>query len=237
MRIGARRSGTRVQWFTDQVGKSTHTFNLFLQPFCAQASRRCRRTGLVAASLGTSHGLAGYGSQWFGGAAFEVLLKYFERFDIVSWMDLLDKIKLVRSRPRDYGLDKEMTKAAGQLVFDVGRLTRIAPLNTPHSSIDLSSDEPTAIYWDFSGLYDMAGVVSRLALFSIFAAASNTERPEIDVSPIRASSLRRRPGNPTDRPSTRTDSTAPACGSAPAGSAPPPHHPPSISSPTRTAAA
>src|SRR3954452_14599076 len=51
-------------------------------------------------------------------------------------------------------------------------------------------------------------------------------RPKFDVKPIR-SSLRRRPGRPTDRPSTRTDSTAPTCSSTPADSTPPPHHLPS----------
>ena len=57
-----------------------------------------------------------------------------------------------------------------------------------------------------------------------------------DVKRLR-SSLRRQPGNPTDPPSTRTDSIAPVCSSTPAGSAPPPHHPPSTSSPSHKAAA
>src|SRR3954452_22447963 len=33
LQAGAARSGTPVRWFVDLVGRSTHTFNLFLQGF------------------------------------------------------------------------------------------------------------------------------------------------------------------------------------------------------------
>lgn len=173
IRAGASRSGTRVLWFVDKLGRNTHTFNLFLQPFWKLLTPM-QKAGLVGAALGSTHGLEGYGPQYFGGSAFELLVIVFEHFDVTSWVDLRDKIRLVMARPRGYGLSKKEAEAAGQVKNDVGRVARIPALNTAFSSIDLCSDEPQAVYWSFPGAYDMAGVISRLVLFSLFAAAENS---------------------------------------------------------------
>jgi hypothetical protein len=170
LQAGAARSGTPVRWFVDLVGRSTHTFNLFLQGFF-QAYAPMEMADFVGAALGSSHGLEGYGKQHFGSIAVRVLFEVFRRWQVGSWVELDGCIDAVLSSPPAHGLDRTTVLGATQLRNDVHRLAQIPALNHPTSTIDLGSDEPQAVYWSFPRKYATAGAICRMALYGNFAAA------------------------------------------------------------------
>ena len=174
--IGAARSGIRVKWFTNQIGRHSHTFVFHKQRFM-QRLDPSQKTALTCTALGVSHGLEGYGKQVFGGIAFAILLAVYERWEIENWIHLLDRINLVlrKKYAKACGLDEMTMRSATQLINDVGRLARIPAFNTPHSSIDLSDDEPEVVIWNYYGAYDLAGGMARAALFASFEAAQERD--------------------------------------------------------------
>ena len=170
LQAGAARSGTPVRWFVDLVGRSTHTFNLFLQSFFLSYAPM-EKADFIGAALGSSHGLEGYGKQHFGSIAVRVLFEVFQRWHVSSWKELDERIGTVLSSPRAYGLDKTTVLGATQLRNDVHRLAQIPALNHSTSTIDLGSPEPQVVYWSFPRKYATAGAICRMALYGNFAAA------------------------------------------------------------------
>lgn len=171
---GAARSGTRVRYFTLEPGQATHTFNVFVLPFFRRLTPM-QKALLIGAALGSTHGLVDYGPQHFGGNALELYVVVFEHFEVESFVDFVDKMRLVQATPSAYGLSKDGVKAASQAFNDVKRLARIPALNTPRSTIDLAPSEPQAEYWTFPASFDLAGAISRLVLFASFAATKTSE--------------------------------------------------------------
>ncbi len=181
--VAARRLDrmVKVRRFTVAPGRSTHGFALFNHRFWKTRLTPVQKASLVGVALGTTHGLEGYGTAWYGGAAYKLLLFVFQRYpDLGSWRELAEVLERITNQARKDELRNEFRVAGLQAWMDVDRLAQFEALNPPPGvdCIDLAEGfaEPQVVYWSFPGVYDMAGAIFRLALFSLFEAAGHCER-------------------------------------------------------------
>ncbi len=167
----------RIQKFIDRVGWPTSTYNVFEQRFWRPLTP-VQKAVVLAGVLGGSHGLAGYGKQWFGGAYVQVLLMVFSRCrNIRSWRGLAEAIieVIVRSNSEDCHAD--IRNAGLQVWLDVSRMAQVEAFNVVDNpnGIDLckSFEEPGIVYWCLPPAlsHDMAGCAGRLAIQGLIDAS------------------------------------------------------------------
>ncbi len=172
-----------LQLYYDQVGHATHTFNLFEQDFWSGLNP-LQRAGCIAAALGSSHGLTGYGPGWYEGAKFECFQRVFERWpNIRSFRELLDAVGRVIMHEKHDGLHPAIREAGLEGWLGARRLAAIEPLNVVGNAqgMRLSSSfrTPQVIFWRHSSAIenDIVGITCRLWIHSFFSAAAQSQRP------------------------------------------------------------
>lgn len=173
--------GLPVRWFTDRVGYSTFTLNLFEQRYWKRLTP-AQKASTIGAALGTTHGLSGYGNQWFGGSAFEVEQRTFERTDVKSFRGLSEAIHHLIIHGKRDDIHSDIRAAGLQAYLDTRRMASVQALNVvgnPHG-IDLCSvfETPQVLYFSLPSAvsHDVAGAIFRLVLFGLFDAAGHVSR-------------------------------------------------------------
>lgn len=186
LRSEAQRAGVPFKWFTTTPTWSSYVFNPFLQANW-QRFTSSQRVQIILTALSLDYGVD-YGRAFFTAMNETVLADLIRKRPMESFEDIYE----VLSRKEVYQtfgniLDWEKAR---HLIAIVNRLRMIHPLNlTPKSlpdrpevfqnAIDLSDllREPQVVYFFLKAPLEPLGTagVAKLALYSLFAAAADTQ--------------------------------------------------------------
>lgn len=167
----AQRS-PKVQWFVNQVGLSTHTFNLFEQR-AFRAGTPFQKASAIGMALGTTQRLDGPPHQFFGGASLRIYQQPFDfRHEIQNWRELAETInRIILASKRQTNIPAVIREHGSQAWLDSDRMASVEALNVVGNpeGIDCAAlfESPHLVYFCLPE-HETGGAVCRAMLRSIF---------------------------------------------------------------------
>jgi hypothetical protein len=186
-----RELGVRMplKFFSNQVGRTTHSFNPMAQPFWPKFDL-LTRTDILCGANGLTYG-TDYGAGYFSSANAAILHHTLKTFPHVNtFTELADCIGNVVSTAKKRELNPEIRKAGVHVHEVIKRLAACEALNvtamTGHErevvdeAIDLTQvfREPQLLYFHLSATLSPSGApeIARLVNYMLLAASTQTER-------------------------------------------------------------
>ncbi|MBX9681649.1 MAG: type IV secretion system DNA-binding domain-containing protein [Gemmataceae bacterium] len=183
MRREAERNGREFRWFTSEPGKSSFSFNPFLQSHLTLLTPEQRTESLLQA-MSLDYGL-GYGKSYFTAMNEVVLKNLLKAYDIRSFKDLEGYL----ADPAAYHElgEKRDFEQARHLAAIVSRLAGMLPLNLgagsgrQHEEVNARAIDamdvlhrPQVLYFFLSSPQEPIGApsVAKLFLWALFSAAA-----------------------------------------------------------------